>query len=69
MLSNIPNSTRSQLCCVIHSVPEHVKGRNFRSLVKDARKVADEVFITHLAQRYYESFDGSWGEFVALMAS
>jgi hypothetical protein len=69
MLSNIPNSTRSHLCCVIHSVPDHVTGREFRRLVKDVRKVADEVFITHLTQNYYESFDSMWGEFVDMMAS
>jgi len=69
MFSDIANSNRSQLCCVIHSVPDHVAGRKFRGLVKDARKVADEIFITHLTERYYESFDGRWGEFVDLVAS
>lgn len=40
-----------------------------RGLVKEVRKVADEVFITHLASDYYASFGEKWTEFVDLMAA
>ena len=69
MFDSVPNGYRSKLCCIIHSVPATVTGRKFRRLVKDARKVADEVFVTHLSEDYYASFDSRWGEFVKLMAS
>ena len=69
MLSNILDAGRSQRCCIIHSVPDNVTGHEFLRLVKDATKIADEVFITHLTQDYYQSFDRRWAEFVDLMAS
>ncbi|PWY92701.1 cell surface spherulin 4-like protein [Aspergillus heteromorphus CBS 117.55] len=68
LFENIPNSTRSQLCAVLHSVPDSVDGHQFRDLVKQMRKVADEIFITHLSTDYYASFGGQWQEFVDLMA-
>ncbi|RHZ65347.1 spherulation-specific family 4 protein [Aspergillus thermomutatus] len=64
----IPESNRSQLCAVIHSVPESVEGTALRGLVKQVRKVAEEIFITHLSSNYYASFGGQWNEFVDLMA-
>ena len=39
LFTAIPNSDRSQLCAVIHSVPNSVEGPKLRSLVKEARKV------------------------------
>lgn len=63
----IPDSNRSQLCAVIHSVPESVEGSALRSLVKQVRKVADEIFITHLDTDYYANFGRQWPEFVDLM--
>ncbi|KAH8426710.1 spherulation-specific family 4 protein [Aspergillus melleus] len=68
LFEEIPNSTRSQLCAVIHSVPDNVEGSELRSLVKQVRKVADEIFITHLSTDYYASFGSKWNEFVSLMA-
>lgn len=68
MFEEIPNSNRSQLCAVIHSVPQDVEGSKLRGLVKQVRRVADEVFITHLETDYYASFGGQWKEFVDLMA-
>ncbi|GIK01240.1 hypothetical protein Aspvir_005272 [Aspergillus viridinutans] len=68
LFTAIPESNRSQLCAVIHSVPESVEGSALRGLVKQVRKVADEIFITHLATDYYASFGGQWPEFVELMA-
>ncbi|RDH29739.1 cell surface spherulin 4-like protein [Aspergillus welwitschiae] len=68
LFQEIPNSTRSQLCAVVHSVPDSVEGHKFRDLVKQVRKVADEIFITHLDTDYYASFGGQWEEFVELMA-
>ncbi|KAL3477506.1 Spherulation-specific family 4 [Aspergillus californicus] len=64
----IPDSDRSQLCAVIHSVPDSVGGSEFRGLVRQARRIADELFITHLSTDYYASFSGKWDEFVRLMA-
>ncbi|KAL5360062.1 Spherulation-specific family 4 [Aspergillus floccosus] len=69
MFKEIPNSNRSQLCAVIHSVPEDVEGSKLRGLVKQVRRVADEIFITHLETDYYASFGGQWKEFVDLMAA
>ncbi|PYH93796.1 cell surface spherulin 4-like protein [Aspergillus ellipticus CBS 707.79] len=68
LFEEIPNSTRGQLCVVLHSVPESVEGHQFRDLVKQVRRVADEIFITHLSTDYYASFGGQWQEFVDLMA-
>ncbi|KAA8645894.1 spherulation-specific family 4 protein [Aspergillus tanneri] len=68
LFKEIPDSNRSQLCAVIHSVPDNVEGSNLRSLVKQVRTVADEIFITHLNTDYYASFGDRWTEFVNLMA-
>lgn len=68
VLRNIPDGDRGQLCCVIHSVPNSVTDTSLRDLVKDARKVADEVFVTHLSEDYYAGFGTGWKEFVELMA-
>ena len=69
LLADIPGSNRTQLAAVIHSVPENVEGSNLRGLVKKARSVADEVFITHLSTDYYANFGTKWAEFVDLMAA
>lgn len=50
---------------MIHSVPEDV---DLRGLVKRVRRVAEEIFITHLNTDYYASFGGKWDDFVKLMA-
>ncbi|KAJ6111741.1 hypothetical protein N7523_007802 [Penicillium sp. IBT 18751x] len=69
LLTDIPDSNRSQLCAVIHSVPDSVEGSKLRGLVKQVRSVADEVFITHLSSDYYASFGPKWADFVDLMAA
>ncbi|KAJ5154294.1 Spherulation-specific family 4 [Penicillium coprophilum] len=69
LFANIENSNRTQLCAIVHSVPESVEGTELRSLVKQVRKVADEVYITHLSTDYYASFGAKWTEFVDLMAA
>ncbi|CEJ56957.1 Putative Cell surface spherulin 4-like protein [Penicillium brasilianum] len=68
LFTAIPDSNRTQLCAVIHSVPDTEEGPKLRSLVKDARKVVDELYITHLSIDYYASFGSKWTEFVDLMA-
>ncbi|KAL2829740.1 Spherulation-specific family 4 [Aspergillus cavernicola] len=68
LFEGIPDSDRSQLCAVIHSVPESVGGSELRGLVRQARRIADEIFITHLSTDYYASFSGKWKEFVRMMA-
>ena len=67
IFKNIPDSNRSQLCAVIHSVPDSVQGSQLRSLVKQARKLAEKIFITHLATDYYAGFGQKWTDFVHLM--
>ncbi|KAJ5110963.1 hypothetical protein N7532_001498 [Penicillium argentinense] len=69
LFTAIPDSNRTQLCAVIHSVPDSVEGSDLRGFVKEVRKVADEVFITHLSTDYYASFGTKWAEFVDLMAA
>ncbi|KAJ5520395.1 Spherulation-specific family 4 [Penicillium fimorum] len=69
LFTNIEDSNRTQLCAIVHSVPESVEGTELRSLVKQVRKVADEVYITHLSTDYYASFGAKWTEFVDLMAA
>ncbi|CAG8073709.1 unnamed protein product [Penicillium nalgiovense] len=69
LFTNIADSNRTQLCAIVHSVPESVEGKHLRSLVKQVRKVAEEVYITHLSTDYYASFGGKWTEFVDLMAA
>ncbi|KAJ9493135.1 hypothetical protein VN97_g151 [Penicillium thymicola] len=69
MFTNIADSNRTQLCAIVHSVPEAVEGKALRSLVKQVRQVADEVYITHLSTDYYASFGAKWTEFVDLMAA
>ncbi|CAI7606686.1 unnamed protein product [Penicillium glandicola] len=69
LFANIADSNRTQLCAIVHSVPDSVEGKALRSLVKQVRKVADEVYITHLSTDYYASFGDKWTEFVDLMAA
>ncbi|CAI7639028.1 unnamed protein product [Penicillium viridicatum] len=69
LFTNIADSNRTQLCAIVHSVPDAVEGKALRSLVKQVRQVADEVYITHLSTDYYASFGGKWTEFVDLMAA
>ncbi|KAJ5460096.1 uncharacterized protein N7458_001648 [Penicillium daleae] len=69
LFTAIPESNRTQLCAVIHSVPDTEEGSKLRSLVKEARKVVDELYITHLSTDYYASFGSKWTEFVDLMAA
>lgn len=69
LFTDITNSNRTQLCAIVHSVPEEVEGKSLRGLVKEVRKVADEVYITHLSTDYYASFGDKWAEFVDLMAA
>ncbi|CAP85942.1 hypothetical protein E8E15_005319 [Penicillium rubens] len=69
LFSNIADSNRTQLCAIVHSVPESVEGKHLRGLVKQVRKVAEEVYITHLSTDYYSSFGAKWTEFVDLMAA
>ena len=69
LFRNILDSNRSQLCAVIHSVPDNVEGPELRGLVKRVRSVADEIFITHLSTDYYSSFGDKWDQFVNLMAA
>ncbi|GAD97215.1 cell surface spherulin 4-like protein [Paecilomyces variotii No. 5] len=66
LFESIKNN-RSQLCAVVHSVPDTVRGNHLRSLVKQLRQVADEIFVTHLSTDYYASFGDGWTEFVDLM--
>ncbi|KAI9927822.1 hypothetical protein ASPWEDRAFT_41943 [Aspergillus wentii DTO 134E9] len=68
LFKQIPDSNRGELCAVIHSVPSNIQGSKLKSLVKQTRKAADEVFITHLSDDYYASFGGGWVDFVKLMA-
>jgi hypothetical protein len=69
VLRDIPDSDRGQRCCVIHSVPDNVIDTDLRDLVKDARVIADEVFVTHLKEDYYAGFGQGWQDFVDLMAA
>lgn len=69
LFTDIADSNRTQLCAIVHSVPEEVEGKSLRGLVKEVRKVADEVYITHLSTDYYASFGDKWTEFVELMAA
>lgn len=69
LFTDIADSNRTQLCAIVHSVPEEVEGKSLRGLVKEVRKVADEVYITHLSTDYYASFGDKWTEFVDLMAA
>ena len=68
LFETIPNSNRSQLCAVVHSVPDSVEGSELRKFVKQVRRVADEIFVTHLSTNYYASFGDKWDDFVRLMA-
>lgn len=69
LFTSIDNSNRSQLCAIVHSVPEAIEGKSLRGLVKEVRRVADEVYITHLSTDYYASFGQKMNEFVDLMAA
>ncbi|KAL4782043.1 Spherulation-specific family 4 [Aspergillus varians] len=68
LFEEIPESDRSKLCAVIHSLPDSVKGSELRGFVRQVRRIADEVFITHLSTDYYASFGSKWDDFVSLMA-
>lgn len=60
---------RSKLACVIHSIPEDLKAEGWRNLGQQARKIAGDVFMTDLSERYYENFAPKWVEFVDAMAA
>ncbi|KAL4737830.1 Spherulation-specific family 4 [Aspergillus similis] len=68
LFEEIPDSNRSQLCAVVHSLPDSVEGSGLREFVKQVRRVADEIFVTHLSTNYYASFGDKWDDFVSLMA-
>jgi hypothetical protein len=65
----VANGNRSQLCTIIHSVPDDIQNSQLHGLVKRARSVADEVFVTHLNTSYYAGFGQGWNDFVDLMAA
>jgi Spherulation-specific family 4 len=60
---------RSKLACVIHSIPEDLKGEDWRNLGQQARKIAVDVFLTDLCEHYYANFAPKWVEFVDAMAA
>ncbi|ERF71007.1 hypothetical protein EPUS_03286 [Endocarpon pusillum Z07020] len=60
---------RSKLACVIHSIPEHLNGEEWRRLGQQARKIAGDVFMTELCEHYYANFAPKWVEFVDAMAA
>lgn len=68
MFQEIPNSNRSQLCAVIHSLPGQVEGNELRGFVKQVRRIAEEIFITHLSTDYYAKFGDKWDDFISLMS-
>ncbi|KAL1990183.1 hypothetical protein VTN49DRAFT_6022 [Thermomyces lanuginosus] len=67
VFSKVANGNRNALCAIIHSVPTDIGDSDLRSLVKEARKVADEVFITLKKEDYYAGFGPKWDAFVDLM--
>lgn len=69
VFKTLSSDNRGRLCAIIHSVPDYVHGSKLRKLVKQARKVAEEVYITHLRVDYYAGFGHSWGDFVDLMSA
>lgn len=69
MLNTISHGNRSQICAIVHSVPNTIQDDRMRDFVKQLREVANEMFITHLSTDYYSNFGGSWVDFIALMAS
>ncbi|KAJ5538062.1 hypothetical protein N7494_007541 [Penicillium frequentans] len=69
LLTPIRGKDRTQRAALIHSVPECMEGSELRQLIKTVRKVADEVFITHLSTDYYAKFGSKWAEFVDLISA
>lgn len=69
LLTPIRGKDRTQRAALIHSVPESVEGSELHHLIKTVRKVADEVFITHLSTDYYAKFGSKWAEFVDLISA
>lgn len=69
LLTPIRGKDRTQRAAMIHSVPEGVAGSELLHLIKTVRKVADEVFITHLSTDYYAKFGSKWAEFVDLISA
>jgi Spherulation-specific family 4 len=60
---------RSKLACVIHSIPEDLRGEDWRNLGQQARKIAGDVFMTDLSEHYYANFAPKWVQFVGAMAA
>jgi Spherulation-specific family 4 len=60
---------RSKLACVIHSIPEDLRGEDWHRLGQQARKIAGDVFMTDLSEHYYANFAPKWVEFVGAMAA
>lgn len=60
-------ANRTQLACIMHSLPETIEEGNIKNLVRELRKLAGNVFVTELSVDYYSSFGTSWKSFVAEM--
>ncbi|OJJ48197.1 hypothetical protein ASPZODRAFT_61882 [Penicilliopsis zonata CBS 506.65] len=62
LFAAIARDPRAQLGVLVHSVPDTVQGAQLHDLVAQVCRVADQVFITHLAVDYYAGFGGHWEE-------
>ncbi|KAJ5116372.1 hypothetical protein N7456_000720 [Penicillium angulare] len=62
-----PDTSNARRAVLIHSVPVSVTGSKLQDLIKAVRKVANDIFITHLDTDYYASFGPKWADFVDLM--
>lgn len=60
---------RRTLACFIHSIPEDLNAEDLRSLGQQVRRIAGDIFMTELCERYYETFAPKWANFVDAMAT
>lgn len=47
---------RNQLCCLMHSIPEQMPANQLDALVTELRELSGSIFLTDLADTYYEEF-------------
>ncbi|KAH8656619.1 cell surface spherulin 4-like protein [Tricladium varicosporioides] len=59
---------REKLGCIVHSLPTNTTEKQERDIVTELKGVAANVFLTGLAEQYYERFWDGWNGFVNVMA-
>jgi hypothetical protein len=61
-LAQLPD--RNNLVCLMHSIPGDMPQGQLKALVSELRELAGSVFMTDLADLYYQRFSPKFAQFV-----